>query len=1014
MGIDTALTSNSCNTKSILRRPPIIAPGECPGITNPDILAWAVDTYHGTAFIPMPDWDSQGLIRKDTNDAYADIVSVGCLKKSKGTRGRCEICRKLAAALYMRMYRDGLKSVVSEELSPQEQHQLDDLLSTDSETTPSKAMQNLKELTAESADTLTDSEGWVDMDGDETDELVILLNKALKSGRLLKESFLYKLLLMQAKCLTAVDGRGIRWPREIIEFARRIRWIGGKKTLDCIRGEGYQKAGGAKGGALPQPKCTFNLFLPSVDTIKRQNNSVNWFNTFTVDAARNIKKILQTSSAATIVVHLSMDEMQILRGITYRKEVHLVLGSTKGPIKEDELSSYPLKQVMESQAENALVFMLTRLDGTMFLPIHCVFTKKANGLQQFEAVKPVYDILHSVGIHIISGSSDGYVGSDEYAKLMSDLAKTKNLTYSHIWDVDHLVKCCRNPYLDRYLIDPTTGVRFAASVLIRLCDKYSRLKVLPIAKLYPSDRQALDPITIVIKHLALFNQLDDAEGKAIGRFFGVLALLYEAFDKDNIPIAARFSRFEEVLTYFNQQATRYPAYSISSETRGHLTQTLQSLRQLHSLGYITDNLVNIGHLSTRRLEVLFSELRSKERKPTAADFVRLFSQAIEQQLIKHVRDLSITYKSKSTTGSKGYYKQKFGAQENVNISLEDLDALLNAHPELDFTTFAGDVQAVRYAEDMAQFLRPTNRSLLIREAFFKEKSGSVKTYFRCDQADCAKVFIRKADMDKHLEKHAKEPAQPILEQIDEVEQIWSYVSPKELFLFDFESTGAVKGHPESNRACQMSFLHPLSSKQFICVVNPQMPNQQGSWSFVSPTKHARKVHGITDRTLMQAKSFAVHWPILLDWIKSFGGQENVFIAHNVSFDLALLQREVQSNGFSIPTNWNFGCSINFAKLLVDAEVLLPKNKQKYGLDALLELVGIPPRSGVHDAGYDTFMTWRFMSLALNYNSFTDPAAPFEVLKIFEETNGFTLTESITEDTTIDILCRYQRRVVPST
>lgn len=174
-----------------------------------------------------------------------------------------------------------------------------------------------------------------------------------------------------------------------------------------------------------------------------------------------------------------------------------------------------------------------------------------------------------------------------------------------------------------------------------------------------------------------------------------------------------------------------------------------------------------------------------------------------------------------------------------------------------------------------------------------------------------------------------------------------------IIIWDTETSGL---SPTKNRIVEIAFLLfdlDISSRSSSCISASSSRGATSECSFTSfvrPDDNQRPWYGtgIKWADISGAPTFKQIWPTILNFVNtncSFSSNSNrsssptqidnrpIFIAHNLSFDYNFLGEELRRIGETIPSHWDFGCSLRDV-----AHVAWPG--QPASLSALVKRLGI--------------------------------------------------------------------------
>jgi len=280
--------------------------------------------------------------------------------------------------------------------------------------------------------------------------------------------------------------RGVRWPENILRWMIDIRHIGGDGALHLARGPGMYES--KDSGALQYDHTRFNLYLPSISTIKSYlrplNISFGWDATAIKElgASRKSNKVVYS---ANVVV--SFDEVKIKKDLIVRGEQ--VIGSIQGPVPLDDVHTIKTGEV----ASFVLLFMCTTLDGNLQRPVGMFSTTTADAVFLQARLCELENLLLDQDLILCCLSSDCASAN------MSTFAIYQSLSrfISHP-DYSHLVKNIRNHVLVFGKMHTAAGHDID---LTPITDNRDSFPFLPALTLYPTDKQCVRIISIIIVYL---------------------------------------------------------------------------------------------------------------------------------------------------------------------------------------------------------------------------------------------------------------------------------------------------------------------------------------------------------------------------------------------------------------------------------------------------------------------------------------------------------------------------------
>lgn len=202
-------------------------------------------------------------------------------------------------------------------------------------------------------------------------------------------------------------------------------------------------------------------------------------------------------------------------------------------------------------------------------------------------------------------------------------------------------------------------------------------------------------------------------------------------------------------------------------------------------------------------------------------------------------------------------------------------------------------------------------------------------------------------------------------------EVGEYVpQTRPIIVWDIETTGL---NPLCNRISEialveLSFVTTRRLRQFVSYVHS---------NDVVDASNTARLTGNTQLRIADAPSFSEVWEKVLDFVKAIcaGRAHPILVAHNVSFDLAFLNIELERVGKTLP-DWDFVCSME--DIARPVWPLLPVS-----LQALVRRLGIQGHEP-HCALSDVIATSAMLEEAakivrLRRSSFCEIMIPLETL-----------------------------------
>lgn len=192
----------------------------------------------------------------------------------------------------------------------------------------------------------------------------------------------------------------------------------------------------------------FNTCLPHPKTLSKWYSCLNCEPGFTSEAFEALKKIVKKSTNK-IICALSLDEMSIRQHLQWNGRRTVGYVDIGDNCDGDNL---PL-------AKDALVFMVTCINGHWKLPVGYFLTNGVNGEQRSALLKNCIRLLHETGVEVASVTFDGCPSNFAMAKLLGarfddltnidPIIKIDNQNMVIFPDPCHMIKLVRNTLGDK-------------------------------------------------------------------------------------------------------------------------------------------------------------------------------------------------------------------------------------------------------------------------------------------------------------------------------------------------------------------------------------------------------------------------------------------------------------------------------------------------------------------------------------------------------------------------------------
>lgn len=914
-----------------------------------------------------------GIVLRDANGMPYALKSVQCDGFQERNRGnntdRCRHCRDVAKKV--QNARNGKERVCSPQLKRKlsfaDHSYVKNLRNTNSALRKkvkklSARLQALLAKTGCPAYTGSDPQGTatVTLRPSEAHELVSSLLKVIMDGRLPRDSWLYRDIYHNVMATSKKDLRGLRYSPEQIAYWQSMRFLGGSRIIDQMRGP-INEGAGNKGGHLPNDATRARRYVPSNSTLNAHSALLELYPKIAAEAASLARALAEKKTPA--VGGISFDAITISRGYTYVEHVALLVGAKSsanggsGAIRLTDIKKHTLEQLRDMVGTHVLQLFWTSLDGKASMPIGYIVTQGDDPAETAGAVSTAIDALAQHGIQTVFTSSDGFIGCAEFIRRMDAWAsahptRPKDLPLVHVFDYVHVLKCIRNRLLNvGFTLANGTTISMkdlariwldaaASSQQQQQSDEWRRLRreLFNLVKeddVVPSDKMnwaAVKNLFLLPDKLRQLLPTDPTAG-ALALFFNKMNDYYDVFSGNKAMTAAeRLAKLDETVKWFLD--TPRNGIGLTDELVFSLRSTAASLHRLVAWQEHASNLFWPSHtahavfsfLSTNVVENFFSIIRSKFRYPSLVMYATAYHAAY-RYLVWRLAPDSGCPQFKAPIG------MAYGNVEGIAFSFKtdvrhwspsEKEAAIKITYVENISGISGKEehdQHVQAALEIAARLRPTRKLLTIREATCKKRPGRCHLVL-CEAKGCPRMFTYAAAYQTHktrchpellsvgtatvteVDNNGRETIameddvgnDPVT--LDSAELDWAVV------VVDVESTGRAK----STRITQLAARTASGSSVFNELVKPPPGTV---WE-----AGAVRVTGINTDTVKQAQPFGVVIGKFMSWLERLNCDHVLLIAHNASFDRARFAYE-----FSLlpgarslpPSNWHWADSLALAR-----------------------------------------------------------------------------------------------------
>ena len=938
---------------------------------NAEDVKFAAEHYaHGeirTSSAPI-----DGIVLRDANSAPYALKSVQCTGFVEPQRGKntscCKQCRAIAKKV--QNVRHGKERVQSPQLKRKlsfaDYSYVKSLRNTNSALRKKIARLSARlqtVLTQNGAPTYggSDARGTatVTLRPSEEHELVSLLLKVVKNGQLPRDSWLYRDMYHNVMAASKKDLRGLRYSPEQIAYWQSMRFLGGSRMIDQMRGP-INEGAGNKGGPLPNDASRVRRYVPSNSTLNAHSAPLELYPKLAAEAASLARALAAKSTPA--VGGISFDAITISRGYMYVEHVALLVGAKSsanggsGAIRLADIKKHTLEQLRDMVGTHVLQLFWTSLDGRASMPIGYIVTQGDDPAETAAAISMAIETLAQHGIQTVFTSSDGFIGCADFVRRMEAWAaahptRPKDLPLVHVFDYVHVLKCIRNRLLNAGFTlagGTTISLKDLARIWVDAAsssssqeppDEWRRLKrelfnLLKEDDVVPSDKMNWQAVKNLFSLPEKLRKLAPADQTTSGLadFFSKMKDYYDVFSGDKAMTAAeRLGKLDATIKWFFD--TPKNGTGLTDELAFSLRTTATSLRRLVVWQESPVNSFWPSHtahpifsfLSTNVVENFFSIIRSKFRYPSLVMYATAYHAAYHYLVWRLAPDSGCP-QFKAPIG------QAYGNADGIAFSFktdvqhwspkEKEDAVKKTYAENTVGISSKDEHArlTQAALEIAARLRPTRKLLTIREATCKKRPGRCHLVL-CEAKGCPRMFTyagayathktrchpelsdrsavtsEKEDGDAIANDEGDDDVNPVT--YDTVELDWMAVA------IDTETTG----RSGTARIVQLAARTANGSAVFNELIKPPPDT---TWE-----AGAVQLTGINASTVKHAQPFAVVIAKFMSWLERLNCDQVLLVGHNVlAFDRHRFAYEfslLPGDRSVPPSNWHWADSLALAR-----------------------------------------------------------------------------------------------------
>ncbi len=494
-------------------------------------------------------------------------------------------------------------------------------------------------------------------DDDETQKAYLfqLLGQVLGSDALKPKSFFFHYLTNTLENLMHSSSRLNRYSTEIIRFWLLVRYYGGKKTIETLRGLGNL----GKGTSGAHPNIGFNLLVPSLTLLKKYTPQYK----YGIITESEIKCIMEQLEKRDheIILGIAYDETDIRNGLIYSKKYGVVIGAEEIMTPNEIVDNYREEQLGRKVSDQVIQFFLVDAEGTIAIPIACYGLSRASNHAQY-TIDKLKIIIHALeqyqpkNVKIRWSSSDGLADNDLVSSRMKQFMCQSGGNWYHFFDYQHLVKNLRNAIFNEDLRQ-TDGTIVSVDGLMEGRKTYNNIPETCIAV---GDRMKWEPVKALLKKQVINTYKKDTRPsvKNVGLYLEQARSYYKNWNDNTIGIESKISALDKALKYFSS----FTSTSISTAVK-HMKLSVESLKMLTN----ETKRFKTSCLSTMIVENFFSIVKTKNRYPSIFEYAQIQSSAYFVMQYKFSESNKRLASFPPSTVGKNY-----GDQHGIEFNLPDL------------------------------------------------------------------------------------------------------------------------------------------------------------------------------------------------------------------------------------------------------------------------------------------------------------------------------------------------------
>ena len=222
------------------------------------------------------------------------------------------------------------------------------------------------------------------------------LNSLLLQEKIPKDCIMFKYLdnVTEIALRNPSEKSNFTWDKDVLEFFQTIKYLGGERTYNFVRGPGFHNTGRG-GNKAVDSMAMFNLGGPSLHAVRKCDAGyttksgvlrplLNAFHSFSDNPLSNVSYLVDTANVKVIPVCLAADGTALKPGLEYDEYSKTIVGATH-IIDLDYVKDNVDPNIVELKTNivtEASVTFMTSLDNQISLPVAVHYLPKSQNGQQ--------------------------------------------------------------------------------------------------------------------------------------------------------------------------------------------------------------------------------------------------------------------------------------------------------------------------------------------------------------------------------------------------------------------------------------------------------------------------------------------------------------------------------------------------------------------------------------------------------------------------------------------------------